>query len=55
MRRLLKALLRPSEGTSPYIHYHLDDHGHKRLCDESFCRPESDPLLRRPLLFPPYR
>lgn len=56
MLQLLKAAFRPSEPSSPYIHYHLDDHGRKRFCDESACRPANDPLLRRqPLLLPPFR
>jgi len=53
MLRLLTTLFAPH---SPYVHYHRDDHGRKRFCDESACRPASDQMTRRPPLpFPPYR
>jgi len=46
MIRLLKAVFAPGPSASPYVHYHPDDQGRMRFCDESACRPANDPLLR---------
>ena len=56
MLRFLRTLLTASETISPYVHYHVDDHGRRRFCDESVCRPARDPLLGvPPTPFLPYR
>ncbi len=40
MFRQLRALLRMEGPNSALIHYHLDDDGHRVVCDESRCRPK---------------
>lgn len=53
MLRQLRALIQRESPLPAHLHYHLDDHGRKMLCDESSCRPTrpaplaSDLLLRR--------
>jgi len=43
MLRLLKRLL-PDEPLPAHLHFHLDDRGNKVICDESVCRPRTQPL-----------
>jgi len=38
MLKLLKRL-RPAEPLPAHLHFHIDDHGNKVVCDESVCRP----------------
>lgn len=56
MLRFFKNLVGPAEPDSRYIHFHIDDTGMRRVCDESVCRPANDPLLySMSLPFAPYR
>lgn len=55
MRRLLVKLFSPSLPHDHYIHYHFDDDGKRRVCDESACRPTYDPLSDALRLHAPFR
>ena len=49
MLKLFKRLL-PAEQLPPHLHFHIDDHGNKVICDESICRPKARPVA--PLSLP---
>jgi hypothetical protein len=51
MLKLLKRLL-PDEPLPPHLHFHVDAHGNKVICDESVCRPETQRAMP---LFLPFR
>ena len=56
MLRFLSALFAPDDHLSHIVHYHLDEQGERRFCDESACHPAKDRLTpQQHLLFPPYR
>jgi len=42
MFNLLKRVLL-AEPLPPHLHFHIDDHGNKVICDESACRPVPRP------------
>ena len=42
MFKLIKRLL-PDEPLPAHLHFHLDDRGNKVICDESLCRPRTQP------------
>jgi hypothetical protein len=44
MFHLLRALFPAPARLPDYVHFHIDDSGQRRLCDESACRPPVDPL-----------
>lgn len=43
MFNLLKRLA-PREPLPPHVHFHIDEHGNRRFCDESACRPTQSAL-----------
>ena len=55
MLRFLSALFAPNDHLSHIVHYHLDEYGERRFCDESVCRPTNDRSTAPAMLFPPYR
>jgi hypothetical protein len=57
MLERLRTLFAPADpfAHDAHFHYHIDESGNRRFCDESACRPTRDPSLWSLPLVSPYR